>query len=328
MKIVIFKKSGGKNITSIKSQGLLSFKNGIKNNDVIYYNQINTIDCDVCVMLSFFNKYHKLHGIANLRKIIYNNNIDKKWIFLEANPLARYYEKINIENHYFRICLNSVYNSKCCYLDLNIDKNRWNKISNECNIKVKPWRINGDHILIIMNSTNLYSMENYDLYEWINSKIEEIRSNGCKRKIIIRPKDIELKDIRKEKNKIIFKNNIIYDKLGNIDLSNSTKNELEKDLENAWASILFSTTASVISLINGIPVFCGSNNTIGYEICNTNFSNIENPDLFDRTNFLNIFSHQIWSIKEIKEGIVWKKYEEYLSNLEYNNMINDFIKNI
>jgi len=332
MKIVIFKKSGGKKTGSIKSNGLVAFKSGIENiseNEAVYYNNINTINCDICVMLSFFNKYKKLQGIAKMREIIYNNNKTKKWIFLEANPLARYYEKENIEEHYFRICLNSVYHRECKYLDLNLDKNRWNKISNECNIKVEPWRKNGEHILIIMNSTNLYSMEDNDLYKWINNKIEEIRNNNCKRKIIIRSKDIELKNIKKEKNKLIFKlkneNKIIYDKLGNIDLSNSNKNELEKDLQNAWVSVLFSTTASVISLIKGIPVFCESYNTIGYEICNTDFTKIENPKMLDRTDFFNKFAHQIWSIKELNKGIVWEKYEEYLANLEYNNLINNFL---
>lgn len=327
MKIIIFNKSGGKKYNTIKSLGLQAFSLGFKNNnnEVKLTNSTEKLDCQLCIMLSFFNQYKNVKGIASLRKIIYTNNIDKKWIFLEANPLARYYEKINIENHYFRICLNSVYHSKCCYLDLNIDKNRWNKISNECNIKVKPWRKNGKHILVIMNSTNLYSMENYDLYEWINNKIKIIRNSGCYRKILIRPKDINFSNIKKEKNKIILKDNIIYDEFDNIDITSTKKNELEKDLENAWASILFSTTASVISIIKGIPVFCGSKNTIGYEICNTNFSNIENPVMPNRKNFLNKFAHQIWSIKEIKEGIVWKKYEEYQANLEYNNMVNNFI---
>ena len=55
-----------------------------------------------------------------------------------------------------------------------------------------------------------------------------------------------------------------------------------------------------MSIIKGIPVFCGSH-TIGYEICNKDIKNINNPKLFDRTNFFNNFAHQIWSIDEIKK---------------------------
>lgn len=328
MKIVIFKKSGGKKLGTIKSDGLLAFKKGIDNkNEVIYYNDTDTINCDVCVMLSFFNKYNQLRGIANLRNKMYNNNINKKWIFLEANPLARYYNKNTRDDHYFRICLNSVYHRESKYLDLNLDNNRWNNIINKYNITVKPWRKYGNHILIIMNSINLYSMENNDLFEWINNKIEEIRNNNCKRKIIIRTKDIDIKNIIVKKNELIFtkEKKILYDKLGNFELSNNKKNELEKDLENAWACVLFSTTASVIALIKGIPVFCDSNNTLGYEICNTNFDTIEKPVMKDRTKFFNYFAHQIWSIKEMNEGIVWQKYQEYLANEEYNYIINNYI---
>ena len=42
-------------------------------------------------------------------------------------------------------------------------------------------------------------MENYDLYEWINNKIKIIRNSGCYRKILIRPKDINFSNIKKEK---------------------------------------------------------------------------------------------------------------------------------
>ena len=79
MKIVIFKKTGGKKTGSIKSSGLIAFKYGIENiseNEDVYYNNINTINCDICVMLSFFNKNKKLQGIAKMREIIYNNNIN------------------------------------------------------------------------------------------------------------------------------------------------------------------------------------------------------------------------------------------------------------
>ena len=63
---------------------------------------------------------------------------------------------------------------------------------------------NIDHILLIMNSINLYSMENNDLFDWINLKIKEIRLNNCMRKIIIRPKDINLNMIKKEIIKLLL----------------------------------------------------------------------------------------------------------------------------
>ena len=81
MKIVIFSKTSGDS-EGIKKKALLFFKEGInKNHEIIYYDNLNTINCDVCVMLSFFNKFKKNEGTLKYREYIYNNNKSKKWIF-------------------------------------------------------------------------------------------------------------------------------------------------------------------------------------------------------------------------------------------------------
>ena len=83
MNITIFNKTGGKNRNTIMSSGLQAFihNNNLNNNKIILTNEMGKVNSDICIMLSFFNKFKNLNGVAKFRQIIYNNNKDKKWIF-------------------------------------------------------------------------------------------------------------------------------------------------------------------------------------------------------------------------------------------------------
>ena len=286
-----------------------SIINANDNADLIK-NDTKNMNTNICAMLSFF----KINGKSKndiLRREIYNNNKNSNWIFFEANPLARYRKHdFNLDNEFSRICLKSQYHNSAIYLDRS--KERWNMILNKTGIKVLTWIKNGKHILFVLNSCKHcgYSMKGGDLHAWVNKKIKEIRKSGCKRKIIIRLK-CKVEKLKKNKNNICFthKNEkiIYHDPFGNIDVANTKKQGLPKALGNAWACVLYSTTACVIAVIKGIPVFCSSKDTITYNISNTDFSKIEEPIMPDRTKFFHDFSNQIWSLEEIKKGIVWNK---------------------
>jgi hypothetical protein len=312
------------NKTSIKYQSLYFLYQSIRDNDnpdchpvELITNKVNNINCKVCVMLSFFKKLGTSKGDI-LRREIYNNNIKSKWIFFEANPLARYrlYD-FKFDNEFLRICLNSQYHAKSLYLNGN--KERWNMILDKTGIKVLPWRKTGNHILFVLNSCKFcgYSMQGEDIHLWTNNKIKEIRNSGCTRKIVIRLK-CSVKNLEINKHYIRFnhitdtKTNKIeyYDPFGNISLANTNKRALVSELENAWACVLYSTTACVISVIKGIPVFCSSKNTITYDISNTDFSKIETPIMPDRTHFFHQFANQIWSLEELKNGVVWNEIKK------------------
>lgn len=312
-KIAIFINSTlSENKDSIKYRALYFLYQSIKDNVELITDRVDNVNCKVCVILSFFKTLGTSKGDL-LRKQIYNNNIKSKWIFFEANPLARYrlYD-FKFDNEFLRICLNSQYHEKSLYL--NGSKERWDMILQKTGITVKPWRQKGKHILFILNSCKFcgYSMQGEDIHLWTNNKIKEIRDSGCKRRIVIRLK-CSVKNLKITKNSIKFthitdtKNNEIeyYDPLGNISLANTNKRALLSELENAWACALYSTTACVIAVIKGIPVFCSSKNTITYDISNTDFSKMENPIMPDRTEFFHKFANQIWSLEELKNGVVW-----------------------
>lgn len=346
------------NKKSIKYKALNNFYLSILKNNLFdvekAYNTKRT-KCKICVMLSFYNKifdweyyistydrnlkkkfkneigalsHYELYGkklnyksrynYSNFRGNIHNNNLDKLWIILDANPLARYrLNKYSENNEYLRVCINSPYHKNAKYLKSNED--RWSKLISNTGLEVSPWRKKGDHILIILNSCMIcgYSMENVDIHKWTNDTIKKIRDTGCKRKIVLRLK-CSGKVLHKDRNKIkimhLDEDIEYFDPLGNLELANSKKNGLLKELENCWATVLYSTSACAISILKGIPVFSLSENSITYGYGNDNIENINNPELFDRSQLFEDLSNQLWSLEELKNGEVVNHLEKFYKN--------------
>lgn len=102
------------------------------------------------------------------------------------------------------------------------DGSRWAAVG----VPLKPWRADGDHILICPNRS--FGVPGRMMHpDWDVRTMHQI-SKYTKRPIKIRKHP------------------------GN----NEPKRPLEADLEGAWACVVWSSSAGVHSLINGIPTFC------------------------------------------------------------------------
>jgi hypothetical protein len=295
---------------SIKYIILTSFYNSINDYPKMITTENKQFNAKFNVMLSFFNQFV---GQYYMKNDFYRKG--ENWLFFEANPLARYRKhKYSIKNEYIRVCFDSVYHSKSKYIET---INRWPSIQKQTGIEVLPWRENGKHILIILNSCKYcgYSMKNECIHTWVNNTIKEIRKEGCKREIRLRFKcqyeDISI--INENMIKISHKNEKYdyIDPIGNMSIGTSNKEELLKELIDAWASIVYSTSACVISIIMGIPVFVGSKDAITYDISSNDFSKIEDPYMPNRDDFLHKLSNQLWSLKEIKKGLLWTEVKKH-----------------
>lgn len=317
------------NNSSVKNRALIYTHNSLKKfiNNTFLEKYNNNANADISIMVSYFKKYgNKEQDI--IRKKIYNKNKKTSWIFYDANPLAKFNNTTNESHEYLRISFLSPYHSKCEYLNGN--KKRWLNIMNKYKLKVKPWRKKGKFILFILNSCKLcgYSVENINIFDWTNKKIKKIRDSGCKRPIKIRFKCVNHNEIKvNTKSFIKFNhhncNHKIIDPYNNLIIENSNlkdgSNSLIEDLNKSWAVVLYSTTACIISLIYGVPVF-SSPNSISYDLIKEDVDEIETLKLPDRNNFFYNFSGQIWSLEEMKNDKFSKKLINYYDNkLIYDN---------
>ena len=80
------------------------------------------------------------------------------------------------------------------------------------------------------------------------------------------------------------------------------------DLKDAWATVVFTTTSGAVSLLKGIPTFTLHPACFFHKFGSGNLSNIENPKLPNRDDFLNHYANAHWSQKEMEDGTMFEKF--------------------
>jgi hypothetical protein len=146
-------------------------------------------------------------------------------------------------------------------------------------------------------------MNGYNVVDWIKNTVTEIRKYSD-RPIIVRghPGD---KDAAK------------YLAQKNVDWSLSKREKIKQDFQNAWATITYNSSPGVASAIEGIPVFVTDPNPKISQACvvaNTDLSQIENPKMFDRQQWLERLSMCHWKFEELSNGTAWAHMRQFFNN--------------
>jgi hypothetical protein len=144
-------------------------------------------------------------------------------------------------------------------------------------------------------------MEGLDVIQWMNATILEIRKYS-QRPIIVRshPGDKKIGGYLKINHKSVLL---------------STKLDLREDLQNAWATVVYNSSPSVASIIEGIPAFLTDpqpQHSQSFTVANTDISKIEDPLLFDRQAWIERLSMCHWKFDELKSGTAWKFFKRYI----------------
>lgn len=187
------------------------------------------------------------------------------------------------------------------YFKDSIDPARWKQISADLNLSLKDWRTNGRHILLACQRDGGWSMAGYSVVDWVENTVKEIRKYSD-RPIVVRghPGD-------RNANKYLSKQNV--------DWTLSTNDKIKDDFKNAWATVTYNSSPGVASAIEGIPVFVTDPNpkiSQAYEVSNTNLSQIENPQTFERNNWVEQLSMSHWKFEELSNGSAWKYMRDYV----------------
>lgn len=279
-----------------------NFLEGVrKSGDIaIDHRTMSLVDCDVALIQGFVHDDGKQLPHLMLRK----NAVDKqkrdkkRSLIVDSNLFL--YANIGNTKRYLRYSFDGVFPTTGFYFDTDIDDSRWSKISRNLNISLKPWRTNGNHILICLQRHGGWSMRGLSTLEWLDSTIKTIRTHS-QRHIIVRahPNDKKIKTILK----ISYPN-----------VSLSQKSNIKEDLKSAWATILYNSSPSVASAIEGIPVFLTDpypQHSQSFEIANTDLSLIENPKIFERDLWIKRLSMCHWNFEELKSGEAWQFFKRY-----------------
>lgn len=151
-------------------------------------------------------------------------------------------------------------------------RNRWESRK----LKVAPWREEGDHVLIALQTPTWYQMMGIDQDAWVRDVLERL-TPWTKRKIIVRQKP--LKGIQVP--------------------------PLEEELKNAWAVVAYSSNVMLDASLQGIAVF-PQRACAAQPLGTGQLSRIEEPRrVFDREGVYEELAAAQWTVPEMESGKMW-----------------------
>jgi hypothetical protein len=243
----------------------------------------NEWDCDVAVIWSVL-WFGRMAG--NQKVWEHFQAINKPVIALEVGGINR--------GVTWKVGLNGI--NRDAYFG---DSGNNNARSNALGLLLKPWRTDGEYILICgQHDKSLQWQGMPSMSNWLMQTISEVRKH-TDRPIIFRPHPRRpLPHIEKE-----FKNVYRQDPQH----VRGTYDDFDMGFNNVWATISYSSNPGIHSIIEGVPAFV-STHSLAYPVGNDIdfLHDIEQPVMPDRTQWLNDYAHTEWTLDEIAQGLPLK----------------------
>jgi hypothetical protein len=280
--------------------------------------------CDIALIFGFYNP-HNLGAMQAFRKEVHEQHSrrGRHCVFIDAD-LLRFAGKVRADtaNHpaqHIRISHGSVFPSRAHYFNEKSPSDRWELLCERKQIELKPYREDGEHILICLNSSSTHgrgwSAKGVDNIQWVRRTIKEIREH-TDRPIRVRFHPNAKKDLQRNRPLSMLSNfgNITFTGgvIGDSDLILPPRTLIE-DCEGAWASVVHTTSACVIPLIEGIPLYTNQKDCIAYSLANRHLRKIEEPKFYEREQWLYDLAYSCWNVDELASGMVWRRFQNRMN---------------
>ena len=241
---------------------------------------------------------------------------NKPFIVTESAVFRRNMKGPGSPGAYHRYSWTSYFQDEGNYCNENSPSDRWLRIQREQNIEIKDWKTIGEYILVVLQRPGDSSLKNllekHGSYEnFLGFTLNEIK------KYTDRPIRVRMHPLRQDRQLQVLKN-------FNVDISTNTLGSsqsaglleggdgLYEDFRNAYAVVGFNSNALTESICEGIPTFSMCASSMAWDCSNKDLKDIENPKLFDRSQWLNNLGYCQWREDEIARGDPWehlrKKY--------------------
>lgn len=234
-------------------------------------------------------------------KIIRNlKSRDIPIIYIDSN-IFNYGKK---DNHCYRYSVNGVYPTDGEYfLSLPKDPTKLDKLLAMHDLEIKPWRQNGNHIVILGQRTEGWNMLGHNGIKWVCNMVERVRE------ITDRPITVRLHPGDSGHNKANVER--IRKRFGHT-VNVRTGGDIKDDLADAWCCVGFNSTPNCVSVIEGIPVYLDEpTNSWAKDVGFTNLEQLSDPPMPDRNEWLHKIAHIHHTGDEILQGVYWNKFKSY-----------------
>lgn len=211
------------------------------------------------------------------------------------------YRKPEQKNPYYRLGLNAAFGPAADFGNKNSPPDRWERLG----IAIKPYREDGDHVLLVGQTPNDASLGSVDIVDWLVETATGIRAL-TKRPILVRFHPGMGDDYARDaKNRL--------SRIGSVHVA-EREQTLAENLGNAWVSVSLSSGAAIESLISGVPAITLSPDSLAYGITSHDLESVKKPLLPDREQFLYDLAYAQWSPEEYADGTAWRHIEPVILN--------------
>jgi hypothetical protein len=257
----------------------------------------------------------QMHHTKGRRRELADNCRAKKipLITFDGGLLSSFGNVSTSPDHHFRVSLYTPMNDGN-FLSDNSPSDRWDMLVKKFNVKYEPWRKSdpSDPIIFVMQPKDNWSMNELDPIDWFKGVYEKLRPI-TNRKFIVRPHPNNVSNILEREKELPSDVEIQYTKKHFVgDEKKYYRFHFQDVITNCHAVVTHNSTASVDSCIRGIPTFVTSDLALCWPVANKDLSKIESPNYPDRTQWVNDLGYKLWSIKEIRDGTVYKRFKSKL----------------
>lgn len=258
---------------------------------------------------------------TNIKGNIKTVNADKyKWISAQSKPIlvveqATFRQNLDIQkpDYYYRVGKECYTYNKGYFNNKNCPSDRWLQIQREQNIEIKPWKENGDYILLLLQNpkdTSLNDLCKYDNdYEnWIRHIIIEISKYTAEDIMVRVHPRFPLRYLR-GLLKVPVRNTILFSKNVGQTFNKSSSKDLYKDLDHARVAISYSSNSLVETVCEGVPTITLSKTSHAWPVSSHKLDVLAETTMptHDRTQWLYDTAYTQWKMSEINTGEVHKR---------------------
>tara|TARA_Y100001937_G_scaffold16900_1_gene23304 strand:- start:2848 stop:3831 length:984 start_codon:yes stop_codon:yes gene_type:complete len=257
----------------------------------------------------------QMHHTKGRRRELANNCRAKNipLITFDGGLLSSFGNVSTSPDHHFRVSLYTPMNDGN-FLSDNSPSDRWDMLVKKFNVKYEPWRKSNpsDPIIFVMQPKDNWSMNELDPIDWFKGVYEKLRPI-TNRKFIVRPHPNNVSNILEREKELPSDVEIQYTKKHFVgDEKKYYRFHFQDVITNCHAVVTHNSTASVDSCVRGIPTFVTSDLALCWPVANNDLSKIESPVYPDRSQWVNDLGYKLWSIKEIRDGTVYKRFKSKL----------------
>lgn len=310
MKVYCFRSSIPPNINTKEKTDIINFfhEGVIAVGDQSKVISEQTYDnCDVGLIIGSYNSQNPTKTRLphyHVRKSVVEQQLSRGQYYVSADSNVFIY--LNKENpkHYLRYSFNGVNPAEGIYCNNRWTDDNWNNIQRDYGINLKPWRKNGNHILVCCQRPLGWSMRGLNLETWLDRTIRKIKKN-TDRPILVRWHPGDPKSFPEWQKKIAKYGVII----------SPTSRHITEDLKKAHAVVCHNSTPSSVAAIEGVPSFITDEPrfSMAGDVVNTDFTQLETPIFPDREQWIRKLSQCHWSFDDLRSGRCWAWMRQWVT---------------